>query len=291
MERDLWPILSAHLTRLARITRRHRYLHSTARILRVYLWAVLHDRPVSWACDKRNWPGIKPPGSLPNQSTMSRRLRRADTRAMLERMLDQLQPIDYQAMVLRLDGKALPIAKHSQDAKATIGRGSGGFQKGYKLHAIYGCNNRPVAFCIAPMNVDERTAAKEMIARLPHSEGYMLADKNYESNPLYEQVHAAGRIYVTPRRFKNAKGVGQTIKHSPHRLEMIDRMKRPSPYIRQVLANRSQIETCFALLSNYSCGLTHLPPWVRGSRVEMYVTAKILIRLARDQLIKRKNSA
>ena len=68
MERELWSILAAHLTDLSRCERLGRYLHSTTRIVRVYLWAALHDRPVYWACERRNWVGVKPPRVLPDQT-------------------------------------------------------------------------------------------------------------------------------------------------------------------------------------------------------------------------------
>lgn len=291
MERELWCILSALLTELARVTRRGRFTHPTPRILRVYLWAALHDRPVSWACDRRNWVGVKPPRRLPDQSTMSRRLARQDTLAMLDELLDRLAPVTRQTLVLRLDGKPLPVAKHSQDPHATIGRGAGGFQKGYKLHAIYADENRPIAYRVEPMNVDERVVARRMLDEHDLGEGYLLADANYETNPLYDQAADAGRVLVTPRRFAKAKGLGQSRRHSVHRVAMIERMKAPSPFIRKLLSNRRTVETHFANLCNFGGGLTHLPSWVRGHRVGPYVTAKILIRLARDQVLQRRRSA
>lgn len=291
MERELWPILAGHLTELSRTTRIGRFTHPTPRILRVYLWAVIHDRPVSWACNKRNWPGVKPPLHLPNQSTMSRRLQQPHTIAMLGQLLDRLEPNVTEQLIWRIDGKALPVAKHSSDAMAKVGRGTGGFAKGYKLHAIYASNNRPLAYRVYPMNVDERVVAKQLLEQLPASEGYLLADSNYETNPLYDQAANVGRVLVTPRRFRHAKGLGQSRQHSKHRLEMIGRMQSPSDFTQQLLAIRKQIETRFANLTNYSCGLTHLPPWVRGHRVNLWVDAKFVIRLARDQFLKQKKRA
>lgn len=291
MERELWAIVTAHLTVLARTTRKERFAHPTCRILRVYLWAVLHDRSVNWACDRRNWVGVKPPAKLPDQSTMSRRLARIQTHAMLETLLDRLEPPPSSTLVLRIDGKALPVAKHTADRQARLGRGTGGFQKGYKLHAIYGQNNRPITYRIASMNVDERVVAKQMIEQTELNEGYLLADANYETNPLYDQAAAVGRVLVTPRRFPDAKGLGQSRKHSVHRVAMIDRRAAGGRFIRDLLADRRRVETRFANLCNFGGGLTHLPPWVRGRRVAPYVTAKILIRLARDQVIKQRNVA
>jgi len=286
MDRQLWNVIAKHLTQLCRKQRNQRYTHANARILRVYLWAVMHDRPVSWACDKSHWAGVKPPQQLPDQSTMSRRLRRPETQQLLNELLDRLELPDSHALTLRIDGKPLPIAKHSRAKGATTGRGAGGFQKGYKLHAIYAGGARPVVYHVAPMNVDERKVAAQMISQTPIGEGYLLADANYETNPLYDQVAKAGRMLVTPRRFPNAIGLGQTHKHSEHRVAMIERMKAPSPFIREVLATRRQVETKFANLTSFGGGLTHLPPWVRGDRVAMYVTGKIAIRLARNQVLR-----
>jgi hypothetical protein len=264
-------------------TRPRNAVYNDPQIMAVYLWSVLHDRPVNWACDRRNWPMQAWRRSLPDQSTMSRRLARADTQHMLQELMDRLEPIEREALVLRLDGKPLPIAKHSEDRQATIGRGSGGFQKGYKLHAMYAGTNRPVAYRVTPMNVDERMVAKQMMHEQALGEGYLLADANYETNPLYDQAATIGRVLVTPRRFRDAQGLGDSRVHNTHRVAMIQRMKNPSPFIRNVLNTRRLVETRWANLCNFGGGLTHLPPWVRGRRVAPYIAAKILIRLARDQ--------
>jgi hypothetical protein len=283
MERELWRRIVGAIKRLPR-TRPRNAVYTDAQIIAVYLWSVLHDRPVSWACERRNWPMQAWRRSLPDQSTMSRRLAHPHTRVVLERLLDRLSPIERNALVLRIDGKPLPVAKHSQDRGATIGRGRGGFDKGYKVHAIYAHSNRPVAYRVAPMNVDERVVAEQMLQEHQLGEGYLLADANYETNPLYDQAANVGRMLVTPRRFRKAKGLGQSRVHSVHRIAMIDRSKAPSPFIRELLRTRRVIETRFANLTNFGGGLTHLPPWVRGRRVALYVTAKILIRVARDHV-------
>lgn len=293
MERELWAIVASHLTVMARRQRPGRFTHPIARVLRVYLWAVLHDRPVSWACDRRYWAGVKPPARLPDQSTMSRRLARPETRAALDDLLDRLSPACRDALVLRIDGKPLAVAKHSVDPHATFGRGAGGFQRGYKLHALYADHNRPVAYRVVPMNVDERVVAAEMLEHEPIGPGYLLADANYETNPLYDHAHGVGRVLITPRRFKHAKGLGggKESGHSKHRVAMIQRLRDPSPFARDLLATRARVETRFANLTNFGGGLTHLPPWVRNRRVEPYVTAKLVIRLARDHAIEKHKRA
>jgi hypothetical protein len=91
-----------HLSHLTRNTRDGDFHHPTARILRVYLWAVLHDRPVYGACDRRHWVGIKPPRALPDPSTLSRRLARPETQRMLQTLLERLQPAQHNALVMRI---------------------------------------------------------------------------------------------------------------------------------------------------------------------------------------------
>jgi hypothetical protein len=45
--------------------------YTSAVIVGVFLWAVLNDRPVSWACVREHWPKSLEFGRLPSQSVMS----------------------------------------------------------------------------------------------------------------------------------------------------------------------------------------------------------------------------
>ena len=62
MELELWTETSAAISAVAMGWARHpRDQHATALIVRVYHWACLHDRPVSWACAAANWkPSVRP---------------------------------------------------------------------------------------------------------------------------------------------------------------------------------------------------------------------------------------
>src|SRR5918992_6382214 len=81
MELERWAELSAAISAVAVGFERHkRDQHSTALVVRVHTWGALHDRPVCWACDAGNWAPRTRPAALPDQSTMSRRTRRADFR-------------------------------------------------------------------------------------------------------------------------------------------------------------------------------------------------------------------
>src|SRR5687768_18379310 len=87
MELELWAETSAAISAVAAGWARHpRDQHSTALVVRVYHWACLNDRPVSWACKPANWAPSVRPAVLPDQSTMSRRTRRPDFWPFLERV-------------------------------------------------------------------------------------------------------------------------------------------------------------------------------------------------------------
>lgn len=283
-ERELWRIISGTLTRLQRHLR-EAFVHPTGRILRVYLWAVLHDRPTYWAAEAGNWAGARPPRLMPDQSTLSRRLRRPRTARMLADLLEELEPQTAGTLVRRMDGKPLTVARHSGDKAARFGRGAGGIDRGYKLHAVYGNSNKPAALRVTPLNVDERNVASELIGQLAGRPGYLLADAYYDANHLYDKAGECDQILLTPRRYKD-RGLGRH-RHSPHRLSAINRLSGPDPFARDLLATRPRIETRLANLCNFGGGLTCLPPWVRGRRVEPYVHAKIAIRLARDQRLQQ----
>ena len=70
MERDIWTRMMAALKRLPP-TRPRNAVYTHGQILAVLLWAALHDRPVSWACERGNWPMQAWRRALPDQSTMS----------------------------------------------------------------------------------------------------------------------------------------------------------------------------------------------------------------------------
>src|SRR6267142_4907963 len=110
MERELWRGMVAGLKRVPRWWPR-RGVYSNVQVLAVLLWAALHDRSILWATQRRSWPVQAWRRGLPDQSTMSRRLR--DPRVMqdLGRLLPLLQ---RRAGALRgplvLDGKPLPVS-------------------------------------------------------------------------------------------------------------------------------------------------------------------------------------
>ena len=290
MERETWRILSDVLTRLDRNIHRGRKRHSHGRILRVYLWAAVNNRAVYWACDPANWTGVRRPRQLPNQSTMSRRMRCADTRAFLRDFVRVVaMSLGRDGLCKIIDGKPFTVARHSQDRDATFGRGAGGMARGYKLHAIYAHHDAPLAWTVTPLNRNESVVARELLPQL-RGEGYLLGDAQYEVNRLHELAAANGHVLIAPRRRSKAKGLGHR-HHSEYRKQCMARIKEPTPFITDLMTHRRTIETRFANLTNYDRGLTCLPPFVRGlTRVTNWVDAKLAQRAARS-LVARNATA
>ncbi len=93
-------------------------------IVLAYLWAVRHDRPVSWACRSRNWPLWARRRRFPAEPTMSRRLRTPSVLALLDRIESCCQP-------------------RATDAALIIDRkGRQGVRMNYSYRRVGGASNR-----------------------------------------------------------------------------------------------------------------------------------------------------
>jgi hypothetical protein len=245
-------------------------------IVMVCIWAVLHERPISWACKTENWPeGLWPRKKLPSQPTMSRRLGTTEVQRLLyvmERYLIKLH--DQGGLVTVVDGKPLIVGSHSKDPDCKWGRvGHRSFAKGYKLHAIYGSAALPLCWEIAPLNAGESEIAARLLPALQRG-GYLLGDKQYDSNPLHETALRLGYQLVAERkRPKTALG------HRPHSAGRIRSMTLLQNEVGKALYRcRDAIERYFGWLTNHACGLSPLPNWVRRDhRVRCWVQVKLII--------------
>jgi hypothetical protein len=277
MEREVWTVVTRMCRRLADVKATAKFTFTDADVLLVYLWAVLQSRPTYWACQRDNWPESIRPARLPCASTLSRRLRRPAMNLHLRRALRQLQCGRARGLLSILDGKPLPISKHSRDPDSGFGRGVGGLAKGYKLHYLRGKNGRLEDFRVCSLNQDERVVGRALLARTTHP-GYVLVDRNYDDNQLYEVGRRRGVQVLAPRRYGPLKGLGHR-RHSPARLRAIEAMEHShTGFGRTLHARRGDIERDFAHLSSAWYGLQPLPTWVRRQhRVELWVTARLLL--------------
>jgi hypothetical protein len=281
MERELWPLLYRLLRATAKGFHQKYVQYQPWVLTAVCLWAALHDRPLSWACQQRHWcTTTLRPAKLPSASTISRRVDGAGVALFWHAVEQRIRDSDKPALVAFIDGKPLPIGNNSKDPDARVGRGVGGFAKGYKLHAIWSTRGMPEAWEIRPMNVDEKTVGAELIQQLRHG-GYLLGDGNFDSSRLHDVAAACGYQLFTPFHKAAKPGSGRHYQ-SPHRFRSIALWQ--TPFGAALYHYRTQIERCFGNAVSFGGGLTCLPAWVRGlSRVRTWVWAKLLINAVRIQ--------
>lgn len=240
----------------------------------VYLWAVIHDRPTSWACEPMNWPKDLWAGKLPSQSVMSRRLQTTEVQRLLAVMERQLACLSGGGWVLLVDGKPLIVGSHSKDPDAAWGHARRGWAKGYKLHAVYDGGSIPAAWDVVPLNEAEPEVAVRLVLSIRGGGGYLLGDKAYDSNPLHDAALAVGYQLVAERKRPKA-GLGHR-RHSPGRLRSIELLRQE--FGQKLYAFREQVERNFGWLTNHAAGLAPLPNWVRRiGRVRSWVQAKLIV--------------
>ncbi|MEM9348308.1 MAG: transposase [Planctomycetota bacterium] len=281
MEREQWAELMRALNDVARGRTDNAYhRHPSVLIVRVYLWAALHDRPVSWACRRSAWDDRTRPKRLPSQPTM----RTGTVRRLFDRLSARMAGRATTRLVKQVDGKPIPVSRHSQDGQAAWGRGAGAYARGYKLHLIDAGGPMPQAFTVTPMNHSESATARQLVEQLTGT-GYLLGDAGYDDSKLYAAARRANHKLIAPRR-RPRTGLGKGKPSDPDRLDAIDRLERApqlgnrfGPTLMQL---RRRVETTLGNFTSHGTGLTHLPPWVRGlQRVSLYVHAKLLINAAR----------
>lgn len=274
MERELWNQLYSIVVRLDNAWTNGFY--RAGEIIVVFLWAVIHDRPTCWACDRRNWQDLAP-ARLPSQSTMSRRLHSRSVLLLLANVETELKGDARRWWVQQIDSKPLPVGPYSKDPDAKLGRAGKGFARGYKMHVVWGSGVLPSTWQIEPMNAGDATVARKLLAVLP-GEGYVVGDKQYDSNPLHQA--ASPHHQIVARQQRPGKGVGHC-RHEPSRLHAIELVNRP--FGEALLQIRQQIERQFGNLTSFAAGLGPLPSWVRRlHRVTLWVQAKLLINALRQ---------
>jgi hypothetical protein len=278
VEGQLWTLIVAVLATIDKRRKRANENFSDEDIVKVFYWSVIHDRPISWACQRRNWPLHLRRRSLPSNTTMSRRLRSSSVVVLLDALERRVSAPRQPHLYWMIDGKPLVISGCSKDRQAGYGRAARSKAKGYKIHAIVAADGSVASWRVAPMNKDERVMAERMLKRADIA-GYIAADANYDSNKIHKICDERGnRQFVSPRRYGKGRKVGHRAQ-SPGRLRSIALLENPEPrFGEQLLKDRAAIERHFAHTTNWGGGLTHLPPWVRTyKRVRRWVQAKITL--------------
>jgi hypothetical protein len=296
MEAKLYRVVYRFVMSIAHARRGKRQQFSDYTIVLVYLWSVLHQRPVNWACDPCNWPAtLERP--LPSDTTMSRRLKSLGVLQLLERVLTAAAELTPVPPVKLIDSKPLLVGAYSKDRggfastrDAKRGRlAANQMARGYRLHAL--SHGRVVRFwTLAPMNQHDSKVASRLLDRL-EGWGYAVGDNAYDTNDLH--VLTAGRNHqlIAPAQPKS-RHVRDPQHNNVHRLHALDVLASPLEFAGQpdrfgvaLYNQREAIESGFGEMT--MMGLDHLPAWVRGPRrVARWTAGKILLYLIR--LAKKK---
>jgi hypothetical protein len=269
---------------------------SDASILAVACWAIVHDRPICWACRRCTWPASFT-RDLPSPATMSRRLRTVSLQLLLQQVFYRLLALrggTQMCLCRRIDSKPLPVGGFSKDRDAQRGYASSGMCKGYK---IFGCWAKdaivPEALVIGPMKQSDPAGTMKLIDHIEQLNsggvgGYLLADSTHDSNNLHDYAGSRGMQLLAPRRASNqGKGLGHQAAQSSHRLRSIELLEGPGDFGRCVYGLRGQVERDYGNLTSFGAGLAPLPSFVRRPRrVTLWVIVKLMInglRICRKQ--------
>jgi hypothetical protein len=300
MEYRLYRRIYAIVTALGKTHDFARKRFADAWIVLTLAWAVLHDRPIRWACDPGNWPREEAWHALPSNATMSRRLRTVGVLTLMAQVEAAVRDRFPRGGLFKMvDAKPLPVGGASGDRDATCGRGARGRAVGYKLHLAWdmrraggrgggggGGGGAVVdAWSLADMKTNEKAvAAAALIPRLPPF-CYLAADNQYDANRTFDLAASrGGQLVVAPRR-KTPRALGHRAQ-SPHRLRGLA-LAGGTRFGRALLHARGAAERWLGTWGNFGGGLAPLPNWVRRPRrVARWVWGKLLIyhvRLAMKQ--------
>lgn len=270
MEGQLWSWMIAFLPEHGKRPMRCRFDDRT--IVMVALWAILHDRPMNWACHAANWPTSKRPARLPSASTISRRWRHPSMPAILDEIHQRtVVAIWMGSRYAAIDARPLTVGGGSKDPDAKAGRAVGHLAKGHKLFAIVASGGVVAAYEIGAMADSELTRARSLLANSPPQLTRILGDGVYDSMPLHQVAKVHKRRLYAPIR-QNRVGRRQ----QPERLRLLKLFQ--TTIGERLLASRDDIERSFGLMSNFACGFKGLPNWARRThRVYRWMWGKILI--------------
>ena len=281
MDRTSWMTVIRSTRSLRGVPPRARRPNYDDRLmLRLYLWSVLHDRPLCWACRRTSYGRLFRPRRLPSVSQFCRRVAERRFLRLLLLVHARLMKAGVASSLWFFDGKALPVGPHSADPAAASGYGAGRVGRGYRLHALATDDGRIREFRVTAMRNSEAAVSLRMARVIPRKV-VVLADGAYDNRYLYRAVQRRGSHLLTQLRGHSQhpsrlRGMGYA------RREALETWTNHASLCRQAMARRKQIERIFGSLCSYGGGLAPLPAWVRRlTRVRRWVTAKLMIYHAR----------
>lgn len=305
MDRELWIQLLFAIRRAAQRVGWHGGqrppLYPNRLIVAMYIWAVWHDRPLCWACQRSSYSGLFRPRKLPSVSQFTRRIKSGDCQRILQMVHEQFAQRGLYCECGYIDGKPLLVSPVSKDRQAKRGKISGGYAKGYKLHAMVNEHRRIVVWSVTGLNEDEKTVAREvLLPNLPPMTpaSLLMADSHYDSAPLHKDIiEPLGLCLLHPlsgQQFLGKEGRNPKAlrKMGVSRRELVQYWEKSPDLMHFLLKSRNEIERVLGVLCCTAGGLgTALPPWVRTlDRVRRWVGVKIILYNVRLEVQKQRQS-
>ena len=282
MDGELLRALYHRLFRDPALARTPGCTYADAGVLFVHFLAVLGNRSHRQAHDKGTWPLWCRHVAVPSYPQVMKRLRSASARRALDGLGGEFRSRLGGGGEKACDGKPLVVGGYSKDADAARGKVPGGWARGYKLHVLVDAASGAVdAFAVTGLAAGEPTAMRDLILPGVDLAGAVVrGDANYDSNPLYAAVAAAGGRLVAPRARPGA-GLGHGRGgHHPDRLAAVAELEGDGGpgRLRAHRRARNRVEQRLAHLTNLPFGLWALPNFVRRlGRVRRWVATKITL--------------
>ncbi|HKO12482.1 MAG TPA: transposase [Acidobacteriaceae bacterium] len=298
MDRELWQTLKASVRRVCRPCKRdNRLRFSHQQVLLMFFWCVWQGKCLAWACDRSHYGSLFRPRRLPSVSQFRRRVAQDDFQALLGRVHAELARAGMSCPLKLIDGKPLLVSPVSKDPDARRGHITGGYGKGYKLHAIVAEDRRVIVWSLTALNAAEQTVAVVMAGHLkPAADAaaaLALADSNYDSAPLHKALAPSDHRLLSPLKAQQRVKGGQhhpvTLRQmGPARREAVQVWQDHADLARYVLNRRNRIEGVLSAMTVvFNAG--NPPPWVRRlARVRRWIGAVIILHNARVAVQERQ---
>jgi hypothetical protein len=258
-----------------RLSRRCHYSDSI--VVMIHFLAVVRDRSMRWAYQRRNRPLWMRRLECPSYSQLMRRLNTHAARHLIATLNLEFRRWLPNSREKFCDGKALVVGGFSKDPDAGEGKLPGdGWGRGYKVHVIVDACGAVDLFTVTALGEGEPTVMHRLVA-LSQLKGTVLrGDSSYDSNKLYGAVaQQEGRLIAN--RKKPGTGLGHH-RHHPDRLAAIAELEQSEESAKAHKRHRIRIEQALGHLTNVPFGLSPLPNFVRRRRrVSMWVLTKITL--------------
>jgi len=159
-----------------------------------------------------------------------------------------------------IDGTYVKAHQHSAGAASgqpeAIGKSRAGHTS--KIHLAVDAHGLPVAFEITGGDINDCTAAPELIAQLPSAE-VIVADKGYDSERIREQIETQGARPVIPRKRNSIRGNADLDRGLYRYRHLVENAFARLKHYRAVAFRYDKLKRNYESMVAMACGFLWLP--------------------------------